>query len=244
MLQRPKPISDLFAFLSQHHNINIEVQHGFITESLSPSRLEDRAILLMQKVLQTQSQPKLDPICNFLKEVTAAGAHRSFKAFRDFATESGKYELIDGLRRQDGWGPKTAALFVRNLGYIELEPTLKNKFWPDTSVLAGDNLRLPVDRVITAVFEALAPRLPEGPSATIAGINEYLHDRLCYRDQELLIWDDLWFWGFITQKNAKGGPREHGWNEAKYWAVPHAPKDALSIGRIKATSDKFLELVS
>ncbi|MBB4513664.1 hypothetical protein [Paraburkholderia fungorum] len=243
MPQRPKPISDLFAFLRRHHTINLDVQHGFITESLSPSRVEERALLLMHKVLQTQSQPKLDPICKFFMEITSVGAHSSFTAFHSFVTKNGKFELVDGLRRQDGWGPKTAALFVKNLGYIELEPTLRKRFWKDTSVVAGDNLRLPVDKVIAAVFKALARRIPEAPAATIAGINGYLHDQLGYRDHDLLVWDDLWLWGFITQKNVKGGPREHRWNEAKYWAVPHAPKDALTIGRIKATSDQFLNLV-
>jgi hypothetical protein len=243
MPQRPKPISNLFAFLRRHHKINVDVQHGFLTESLSPPRVEDRAILLMHKVLQTQSQPKLDPICKFLRKITTAGAHRNFTAFRSFVTENGKFELVDGLCRQDGWGPKTAALFVKNLGYIELEPALKKRFWRDTNVLAGNNLRLPVDAVITAVFEALSHRLPKPPVATIAGINDYLHDQLGYRDHDLMVWDDLWLWGFITQKNVKSGPREHGWNEAKYWAVPHAPRDALSIRKIKAKSDQFLDLV-
>lgn len=243
MPQRPKTISDLFTFLRRHHKVNVDVQLGFIAESLSPSRVEERAILLMHRVLQTQSQPKLDPICKFFKEMTAAHAHRSFTEFRSFVTENGKFELVDGLRRQHGWGPKTAALFVKNLAYIELDPDLKTKFWRDTSVVTGDNLRLPVDKVITEVFKALAQRLPDVPAATIAGINDYLRDKLDYRDHDLLIWDDLWLWGFITQKNVKGGAREHGWNEAKYWAVPHAPKDALSISRIKTMSDRFLGLV-
>ncbi|MEW6344826.1 MAG: hypothetical protein AB1704_29610 [Pseudomonadota bacterium] len=243
MPQRPKPISDLFAFLRRHHNINAEVQRGFITESLSPPRVEERALLLMHKALQSQSQPNLDLICKFFTDVTDAGAHSSFGAFSSFVTDHGRYELVDGLRRKDGWGPKTAALFARNLAYIELNPPLKKKFWRDTSVLEGDNLRLPVDRVITTVFKALTRRLPEPPAATFAGINNYLHDQLDYRDHDLLVWDDLWFWGFITQRSTMGRPREHGWNEAKYWALPHAPKDPVARRRIEVTSDRFLDLI-
>ncbi|MNQ59146.1 hypothetical protein D3C85_733740 [compost metagenome] len=243
MSHRPQQIADLFAFLQKNHETNIHVQHGFITEALSPSSVGERALLLMQRVLQTQSQPKLDPICRFLKDLTRANGHLSFEAFRDYVTEHGTFDLVDGLSRQPGWGPKTAALFVRNLGYIERAPAFKDRFWRDTSVLSGDNIRLPVDKVIIAIFAELSSNIPKCAADDFASINRYLHDTLGYRDENLLIWDDLWFWGFITQKNAKDGPREHGWNEAKYWVVPHTPKDAYSIDRIKHLCDQFLVLI-
>ncbi len=113
--------------------------------------------------------------------------------------------------------------------YIEMEPNLKKRFWKDVDVLEGDQMRLPVDSVITTVFESITQsgRLQDAPSVTFAGINRYLRDHLGYRDRDLLVWDDLWFWGFITQRTADGR-RTHEWNEAKYWAVPHALKDGVS----------------
>lgn len=223
--------------------MNVDVQRGFIEEALSPSNVGDRALLLMHRVLQTQSQPKLDHICKFFKNLMMASGHLSFNAFCNYVTNSGSFELVDGLRQQPGWGWKTASLFVRNLGHIERTLALREKFWYDTSVLSDDSIRLPVDKVIISVFSTLPCDIPKKPANHFLRINRYLHDALGYRDEDLLIWDDLWFWGFITQKNSKNGPRRHGWNEAKYWALPHTPKDVVAINQIKQMCDRFLELI-
>ncbi|EPZ85227.1 hypothetical protein BURCENBC7_AP0641 [Burkholderia cenocepacia BC7] len=151
--------------------------------------------------------------------------------------------LVDGLALQPGWGTKTAALFVRNLAYIESTSNLRAKFWRDTRVLEGDQLRLPVDAVILTIFEALAPHLNWGKAISASNVGRFFHRDLGYRDRELLVWDDLWFWGFVTQKTVAGKTREHGWNESKYWAVPHAPRDHQSIEHIKQCSKRFLKLI-
>ena len=59
----------------------------------------------------------------------------------------------------------------------------------------------------------------------------------------MLIWDDLWFWGFITQRSAPkshGGGRTVGWNEGKYWSIPHAPRQPDDIAEIMRLSREFL----
>ncbi|KWF00485.1 hypothetical protein WL80_02510 [Burkholderia ubonensis] len=242
MTARPKPITELYAFLVEHHNVNEAIQQGFIGESLSPATVGDRALLLMHKALQTQSKPRLDPICEFFTEIRDQRAHGDFPTFHQHVTEGGKLGLVDGLALQPGWGAKTAALFVRNLAYIESTPTLRAKFWRDTRVLEGDQLRLPVDAVILTIFEALARRIAWTKAISAPNVGRYFHHDLGYRDEELLIWDDLWFWGFVTQKTVEGR-RELGWNESKYWAVPHAPRDRRSIKHIKQCSERFLRLI-
>ncbi|MBZ5790654.1 hypothetical protein K8353_11085 [Burkholderia contaminans] len=243
MTARPKQIRDLYAFLVEHHHVNAAIQQGFLGESLSPATVDDRALLLMHRVLQTQSRPKLDRICQFFSRIRDQGAYRSFADFHHLITVDGKLGLVDGLALQPGWGAKTAALFVRNLAYIESTPKLRAKFWRDTRVLEGDQLRLPVDAVILTIFESLAPHINWSKSISPSSVGRYFHHNLEYRDEELLIWDDLWFWGFVTQKTAAGTARVHGWNESKYWAVPHAPRDHQSIQRIKRCSERFLQLI-
>lgn len=156
MTERPKPIRELYAFLVEHHHVNAAIQQGFLGESLSPATVDDRALLLMHRVLQTQSRPKLDRICQFFSRIRDQGAYQNFAAFHHLITVGGKLGLVDGLALQPGWGAKTAALFVRNLAYIESTPKLRAKFWRDTRVLEGDQLRLPVDAVILTIFKSLA----------------------------------------------------------------------------------------
>ncbi|MBR7977030.1 hypothetical protein KDX01_28445 [Burkholderia vietnamiensis] len=243
MTARPKSIRDLYAFLVEHHHINAAIQRGFLGESLSPATVDERALLLMHRVLQTQSRPRLDPICQFFSRVRDQRASETFAAFHHLITVGGKLGLVDGLALQPGWGAKTAALFVRNLAYIESTPKLCAKFWRDTRVVEGDHLRLPVDAVILTIFEALAPYLNWSKAISASNVGRYFHHDLGYRDEELVVWDDLWFWGFVTQKTVAGKTRVHGWNESKYWAVPHAPRDRQSIKHIKQCSKRFLKLI-
>ena len=51
-----------------------------------------------------------------------------------------------------------------------------------------------------------------------------------YTGDEIEVWDDLWFWGFITQKGSDSN-RSFEWNEDKYWSLLHTPKDKQSINQ-------------
>ena len=63
-----------------------------------------------------------------------------------------------------------------------------------------------------------------------------------YSSEEMEIWDDLWFWGFINQRGS-GLNREFIWNEAKYWALLETAKDEASINKIKDVSTMFLKII-
>jgi len=243
---RPQPIKALFEFLDSHKATNLRIQRGYVAEALSPNTVEQRALLLMQRVLNTQSQPKLDPIARFLQGAFASGALRSCGDFRQWLEErTGKVDMRGALASWTGWGPKTSALFVRNLAIIESTPHLRKNFWADVDVLKRDELELPVDAVILEIFARVGP-LVGRKLGSYRAINRYLRSELGYSARDMLVWDDLWFWGFITQRSAPqshGGGRTLAWNEGKYWSIPHAPKDPIEIDRILQLSSDFLNLL-
>jgi hypothetical protein len=243
---RPQPIQALFEFLDGHKAINLEIQRGYVAEALSPKQVEQRALLLMQHVLNTQSQPKLDPIARFLQAAVASGALGSCRDFRKWLEKrTGKSDMREALESWRGWGPKTSALFVRNLAIIESTPALRKHFWTDVDVLQRNELELPVDAVILEIFARLGP-LAGKKLGGYRAINRYLRSELGYSAREMLVWDDLWFWGFITQRSSpqsQGGGRTLGWNEGKYWSIPHAPKGRVEIKQVQQLSYEFLALL-
>ena len=62
-----------------------------------------------------------------------------------------------------GWGDKTGALLVRSIALIARERPLARALWPDLRVAAlrATRIRLPVDRVIIAIFGALKENHPQ-----------------------------------------------------------------------------------
>lgn len=241
---RPACIEDVFQFLQRHAHINEAIQIGFVREVLSPARVEDRALLLMQRVLDTQSSPKLDAIRKFIEPVSQSDCLNSCTDFRAYIKRLKRTDdLWLGLRQCDGWGEKTAALLVRNLAITERHEALKSPLWPDVDVLQRNEVRLPVDAVILAIFERLGPLKKGRTLKSFSAINTYLQDDLGYTSEDMYVWDDLWFWGFITQRSSPNQTqRTHGWNEAKYWAIPHAPKSAREVARIAHLAHEFLAL--
>jgi hypothetical protein len=234
---RPIVILDLFQFLHDHRSVNRRIQQAFIREALSPANLQDRAVLLMHKALNTQSKPQLDAILEFRSSLKPA-ALKSFRGFTAFLQDH-EQGVFGALASQPGWGNKTAALFLRNLAIIEVTPSLK--LWRDIDLLTGDQLWLPVDAVILAIFRKLQRRLPEWKLDNFRNINAFLRNDMAYTAREMMVWDDLWFWGFITQRSTPGSVvRSHAWNEAKYWAIPHAPTDAASLRRTRVLGQEFL----
>ena len=64
----------------------------------------------------------------------------------------------------------------------------------------------------------------------------------------MLIWDDLWYWGFFTQRSIKttngevnsGYARQFGWNKDKFWAQFSSQKKDEQ--KIKVLAERFLDL--
>ncbi len=110
------------------------------------------------------------------------------------------------------------------------------KIWDDVpkTISDNDNFYLPVDSVIIAIFK----KLDSTVNWDFDKINKTLKSK--YNGHEIEVWDDLWFWGFITQ-NGSGDKRAFEWNENKYWALKESDKSRKTITEIKEKADKFLK---
>ena len=152
--------------------------------------------------------------------------------------------LFYALKRQSGWGDKTAALFIKNLIDIHKSNDESLHFIKDFEAPKSQlSVFLPVDRVIIQIFDGLKQQhLYEG-ACNFSGINKCLHSYMEFSESpDLLIWDDLWFWGFITQK-VTDKKRVTQWNSAKYCSLLFSPIDQM--GAIKKLCVKeFIPLVN
>lgn len=115
----------------------------------------------------------------------------------------------------------------------------KLKIWADVpkTISKNDNFYLPVDAVIIAIFK----KLDSSTNWDFDKINKTLKEK--YNRHEIEAWDDLWFWGFITQ-NGSGDNRAFEWNENKYWALEESDKNPKTIKEIKEKAVEFLKILT
>ena len=172
------------------------------------------------------------------------------------------------MKDQPGWGPKTAALFVKSIFHVHSEMYNKDtnlKIWPKMyqKIEDGDVFRLPVDKVILEIFKAIKPTYTKTMNNnrskevqwSFTNINKLLSEYYP-NPNDIEIWDDLWFWGFITQrihevdsngkkiikKNTKNKSKKKRfieWNPNKYWALRDSGKNKITSMRSKERR-KFL----
>ena len=147
--------------------------------------------------------------------------------------------IYHGMKNQNGWGKKTAALFSKSLFHIHNgQYSDKLKIWDDvpSGISVNEKFYLPVDSVITAIFN----EIDKSKSWDFKSINKLIKGN--YKGYEIEIWDDLWFWGFITQYGS-GDNRILAWNENKYWALKDTDKNPNSIKIINEKAIEFLNLI-
>jgi len=148
--------------------------------------------------------------------------------------------LYNGMKNQNGWGKKTAALFSKSIYHLHNGHYSENlKIWEDVpeTIADNDNFYLPVDAVIIAIFK----KLDSSKNWDFDKVNKTLKEK--YNGQQIEVWDDLWFWGFITQ-NGSGGNRAFEWNENKYWALKESDKIQKNILEIKEKAEEFLKILT
>jgi hypothetical protein len=241
-----KKLEAIFQFLKENRIYNKEVQTSFYKHIILPhENKEDKIIALLHHVVNTQSQPKIDKLAIFFKKLNSNKPY--LNSYKNFINLFGKNRelsynnLFTILIDEDGWGNKTAALFCKMIYHLHCgEYDTKFKIWDDIPNLIADNDKfyLPVDAVIIDIFS----RLNLGNTKNFDGINNFLNKE--YQRNDIEIWDDLWFWGFISQKSVKGKTeRELGWNEAKYWALLETNKDDKTILEIKEKVKVFIKLL-
>lgn len=239
-----KKLESIYQFLNSNRQYN-KALHSREYQSIIDlnASTEDRVVSLLYHVANTQSQPKIDKLAIFYKKIYAdIDGLVSFSRFIEIL--SGKpshsfYDLFSSLKKQDGWGDKTSALFVKSIYHLHNNEYDKRlSFWPDVpqKLEANDKFLLPVDAVIIHIFKCLGLEKP-----SFSKVNTLLYQQ--YGGFQIEVWDDLWFWGFITQRTVKGGSRLLEWNENKYWALEHTSKCPKDILEIKEHAEEFIELI-
>lgn len=238
-------LSALFHFLNENRDYNKKVQSNSYNLFLSPfDSVEDKLYSVLYHVANTQSQPRIDVLAPFFQKVYSNKSKlHSFRSLIDFLTgnENSVYNyesLYYGMLGQAGWGNKTSALFAKTIYHLHNgKYGYQNVLWEDAPKVIDikDRVFLPVDAVIETIFYRIDPSI----KWNFHKINKLLQDN--YSSEEMEIWDDLWFWGFINQRGS-GLTREFVWNEPKYWALLETVKDEASINKIKDVSTGFLKI--
>jgi hypothetical protein len=241
-------LKELYDFLEKNRQYNKQVQEGFIKSCIAIKDLspEQKVLNLLYGVVSTQSQPKMDKIGEFFKNIYENKSKlATYNGFLEVInTNKVKYtNLYELLRLSPGWGKKTAALFVKTIYLIHNDTAYDEyKFW-ENSLPTNLELKLPVDAVITHIFKEYFH--DNNYKSDFDGINEFFSKKHTEND-DFIIWDELWFWGFITQQNQinpntnKNERINVDFNENKFLCLPYVEKD---IDKIKEKAKEFLEII-
>lgn len=240
-----KKLISIYSFLVANRVYNKGIQIAEYKSALLPyDNINNKVYSLLHSILNSQSQLKMDKSVLFFKQISLNEI--DIKTMGNFikCLNNGWplpvnfRNLFNALQQQPSWGEKTAALFVKAIYQTHIGYANGLSFWGDvpTEIDKGDEIYLPVDAVIYFIFETLGNPCPK----TFKDINDYIRAKAPNTDFE--IWDDLWFWGFISQKT-KNKVRVNGFNEAKYWNILHSPKDSNTIEDIKVLSNEFIKLI-
>jgi len=235
-------INKIYTFLKANRRFNKAFQNTYWRHVLSPySSRKDRAYALLHNVILTQSKPKLDKVKNYLEQIyrdkNALKSFKNFCKYHGLAKDTSYKALFKCMKSKPGVGPKTSALFIKNIILLHRDTKSSDlRFWKDVPTISKDDqIYLPVDAVIKDIF----PHIKKGLN-TFSNINRFIHANNKWKNN--LIWDDLWFWGFITQKGSDS-PRTLMFNEAKYWIQPYSKKDKATILQVKKRSLEFIRIL-
>lgn len=238
-------LEDIYIFLKKNRKYNKELQTRYYKSIIEPQKNTfEKLVSLLYHIANTQSQPKIDNLASFYKEIYRnKDLTKSFKGFlsvikpeKEITTDfKGLYE---GMKHQRGWGEKTSALFSKTIYHLHNNEYPKElKIWNDApnKLNENDKFYLPVDTVIIAIFK----NIHNETKWTFSKINKEIEN---YKGKDIEIWDDLWFWGFITQ-NGTGDNRKMEWNLNKYWTLRESDKSSEMIDEIKQKAHIFLRIL-
>jgi hypothetical protein len=245
-LEIDKKLNAIFEFLNSNREHNHKLQEKFYASVLKPfDNISEKIISLLYHIANTQSQPKIDNLAKFFIELHEnIDCLNSFQSFVEYVkpeneTENNFKTLYLGMEKQSGWGKKTSALFVKIIFHLHnTEYSKELKIWNDVpkSIKKNDEFFLPVDAVIISIFNNLNSEI----KWDFDKVNSKL--KKIYKEREIEVWDDLWFWGFITQ-NGTGENRKFEWNVNKYWALKESDKSKLEMKIIENKAEIFLNLM-
>jgi len=241
-------LKQLYGFLKANRKFNHSLQERYYFSVVRRNTsISSKVLNLLYEIANTQSRPKIDNLSQSFKFFYEN--RRSLESFVGFVNlvnnganklELNYFHLFNGMKKQHGWGNKTAALLVKSVFHMNNDEYSKElRLWNDIPrhIDDSDKLYLPVDTVIISIFNEIDP----SEKWNFNKINEKLMKY--YSGSEMEVWDDLWFWGFITQKGS-GENRLFVWNENKYWMLREAPKNKENIDIIKDKSNNFIEILT
>lgn len=238
-------LKNIFDFLIENRIYNKELQTRYYSGIVKPQNSKaEKIVSLLYHIANTQSQPKIDYLAEFYKKIYRnIDLLNSFSGFMSVINANGigpnNYKaLYNGMKNQKGWGEKTSALFAKSIFHLHNnEYPNELKIWNDapTDLEENDNFYLPVDAVIIAIFKEIKPK-----SWNFKNVNEIIEEN--YSGKNIEVWDDLWFWGFISQIGTGDG-RKMGWNLNKYWNLRESDKSQKKIEEIKLKAEQFLNIL-
>lgn len=236
-------LADIFNFLKENRKYNKELQIKYYSSLILPFKTkEEKIVSILYNTASTQSQPKINNLSEFYKSIFEdLNSLNSFKNFinKINPNQQPSYKnLYIGMEKQKGWGSKTSALLTKTIFHLHNgEYPEYLKIWDDIpkTLKVNDEFYLPVDAVIIAIFAKL-----KNQNWNFNQINSLLKQN--YQEIEIEIWDDLWFWGFITQEGS-GVQRDFKWNENKYWILKESNKEPKIINEIKLKANEFLQII-
>jgi len=240
-----EPLKNIFEFLTENRIYNKELQTRYYSGIVKPQNSKaEKVISLLYHTANTQSQPKIDNLAEFYKKIYRnSDLLNSFSGFMSIinsnGTEPNNYSgLYNGMKNQNGWGEKTSALFAKSIFHLHNnEYPNELKIWNDapSDLEKNDNFYLPVDAVIIAIFKEIKPK-----NWNFKNVNKIIEEN--YSGKDIEVWDDLWFWGFISQIGTGDG-RKMGWNLNKYWNLRESDKSQEKIAEIKLKAEQFLKIL-
>jgi len=246
MITMEPKLRELFDFLKNNREYNKKLQENYYKSIIMPNdNVVDKVISLIYTIANTQSQPRIDLLAPFYKKILEK--KNELETFKGLITLIRQKEetplnynaLFNSLKDQPGLGPKTSALFTKTIFHLHNNQYSQElKIWDDApnEIHVADELYLPVDIVITNIFNQLDKEIKWDFNRVNKKIKEL------YKGAEIEIWDDLWFWGFITQ-NGSGNKRTFEWNENKYWTLKDSDKDPVAINKINEKANEFLDII-
>jgi hypothetical protein len=240
-----EPLKNIFDFLIENRIYNKELQTRYYSGIVKPQNSKaEKIVSLLYHTANTQSQPKIDNLAEFYKKIYQnTDLLNSFSGFMSVINSNGiepnNYSgLYNGMKNQNGWGEKTSALFAKSIFHLHNnEYPNELKIWNDapTDLEKNDNFYLPVDAVIIAIFKEIKPK-----NWNFKNVNKIIAEN--YSGKDIEVWDDLWFWGFISQIGTGDG-RNMGWNLNKYWNLRESDKSKKKITEIKRKAEQFLNIL-
>lgn len=236
----------IFNFISENRIYNKELQTRYYSYIINSQHSKfENIVSLLYEVANTQSQPRIDYLAEFYKKIYAN--QESVESFANFVELINQKKdlpvnystLFAGMKKQKGWGNKTSALFAKSIFHLLNKQYPKElEIWNDVpkDLTRNDQFYLPVDAVIIAIFKCF-----KNINWSFGKINRELERY--YSIEEIEVWDDLWFWGFITQSGS-GNNRKMEWNLNKYWTLRESDKNPEMIEEIRQKAKKFLTILN